>query len=339
MQIKSVQSSKELSHREGMYNELTREDFARLFGTTIDDIPDGCQELIAKMDFRYKTLTGAERDQIILRVLKTIDSDSLSVVGGGRKSVWEKGWAENYQNFLEKDYDINELVPKYYRPGQILRLYRDYITTYAPNFEFNFFKVFRLWLFKKYFKDAKSIYEFGCGPGHNLIALAEFFPARKIHGLDWSVSSRDLVNKIADVHKYNLTGHLFDMFSPDNTLEITRNSAILTIGALEQLGCDYELFLQFLLKKSPKLCLNVEPLCELYDGNYLLDYLAIKYMQKRKYLMNYLDRLKQLENDGKIEILTTHRMLFGSLYYEGWSFVLWKSKEDEEHKRTCDIKS
>jgi hypothetical protein len=339
MQIKSVQPSKGLSYREQVYKELTLEDFALLFGTTIDDIPDDCQELIAKKDFRYEILAGAERDQTILRVLKTIDSDSLSVVGSGRKSVWEKGWAENYQNFMGKDYDINELIPKYYRPSQILRLYRDYVITCDPNFEFNFFKVFRLWLFKKYFKDADSIYEFGCGPGHNLVELAELFPARKIHGLDWSVSSRDLVNKIAEVHKYNLTGHLFDMFSPDDTLEITQNSAILTIGALEQLGCDFELFLQFLLKKPPNLCLNVEPLCELYDEDYLLDYLANKYMQKRKYLMNYLDRLKQLENDGKIEILTTQRMLFGSLYYEGWSFVLWKPKKDGEHKRICNIKS
>lgn len=339
MQIKSVQPSKELSYKEEMYNELTLEDFARLFGTTVDDIPDDCRELIAKTDFRYKTLTEAERDQTILRVLKTIDSDSLSVVGSSRKSIWEKGWAENYQNFLGKDYDINELVPKYYRPGQALRLYRYYVTTCDPNFEFNFFKVFRSWLFKKYFKDAKSIYEFGCGPGHNLVTLAELFPTKKIHGLDWSVSSRYLVNKIAEVHKYNLTGHLFDMFSPDDTLEITKNSAILTIGALKQLGSDHESLLQFLPKKSPELCLNVEPLCELYDGEYLLDYLAIKYMQKRNYLMNYLDRLRQLENDGKIEILTIQRMFFGSLYYDGWSFILWRPKKDGEHRRICNIKN
>lgn len=339
MQIKSVQPSKELSYREEIYNELTLEDFARLFGTTIDDIPYDCRELIAKMDFRYKILTGAERDRIILCVLKKIHSDSLSVVGNGRKSIWEKGWAENYHNFLSKDYDINELTPKYYRPNQTLRLHRNYVATCEANFEFNFFKVFRSWLFKKYFKDAKSIYEFGCGPGHNLVTLAELFPTKKIHGLDWSVSSRDLVDKIAEVHKYNLAGHLFDMFSPDNTLEITKNSAILTIGALEQLGSDHESFLQFLLKKSPELCLNVEPLCELYDGDHLLDYLAIKYMQKRKYLMNYLGRLRQLENDGKIEILTTQRMFFGSLYYDGWSFVLWRPKKDGAHRRICNIKN
>lgn len=316
-----------LSPEDHRDSELTLDDFARLFGTTIDDIPSDCRELIAKTDFRYKILVGEERDKVLLDVLKKIDSGKLTVAGKEKKVTWEKGWSENLQNFLEKNYDINELIPKYYRPGQVLRIYRNYATTYDPSFEFNFFTVFRLWLFRKYLKDAESVYEFGCGPGHNLVALAELYPEKKIHGLDWVIASRDLVNKIAEVHKYNITARLFDMFSPDENLEIANNSAILTIGAFEQLGRDYESFLQFLLKKSPMLCLNVEPFCELYDEDHLLDYLAIKYQEKRKYLANYLDRLRQLENEGKIEIFKTQRMLFGGLHYDGWSFVVWKPKK------------
>ena len=308
------------------YAEVTLEDFARSFGTTVEDIPDDCKELIVKTDFRYKKVEGKERDKVLLDVLKKIESGQLNVVGKEKKDVWEKGWSENLQNFKERSYDINELIPNYYRPDRVLRIYRNYASTADPNFEFNFFKVFRLWLFKKYLKDVESIYEFGCGPGHNLVALAELYPEKEIHGLDWAVASRDLANKIAEVHKYNITGHLFDMFSPDETLEITNNSAILTFGALEQLGRDYESFLQFLLKKSPILCLNVEPFHELYDKDNLLDYVAIKYQEKRRYLSGYLDRLWQLENEGEIEILKTQRMLFGSLYYDGWSFVIWKPK-------------
>ena len=75
------------------------------------------------------------------------------------------------------------------------------------------------------------------------------------------------------------------------------------------------------------LCLNVEPLCELYDEDHLFDYVAIKYQEKRNYLAGYLDRLRQLESEGKIEILKIQRMLFGNLHYEGWSFVLWKPKK------------
>lgn len=327
IRTKREQLPNESSDEEHKDSELTLEDFARLFGTTIDDIPDDCRELIAEMDFRYRKLSGDERDKVLLDILKKIGSGQLTVVGKKKKVIWEKGWSENLQNFLQKNYDINELTPKYYRASQVLRIYQNYATTYNPNFEFNFFKVFRLWFFKKYLKDAESVYEFGCGPGHNLIALAELYPEKRIHGLDWAVASRDLVNKIAEVYEYNITGHLFDMFSPDENMEIANNSVIMTIGALEQLGRDYESFLQFLLRKSPMLCLNVEPFCELYDKNHLLDYIAIKYQEKRKYLVGYLNRLRQLESEGKIEILKTQRMLFGGLHYDGWSFVVWKPKK------------
>ncbi len=317
----------ELSSKDHTYSELTLEDFARLFGTTIDDIPNDCRELIAKTDFRYRKVSDDERDKVLLDILKKIDSGQLTVAGREKKVIWEKGWHENLQNFLGKNYDINKLIPRYYRPGRVLKIYRNYARTYDPNVEFNFFKVLQLWLFRKYLKGAESVYEFGCGPGHNLVALAELYPEKKLYGLDWSVASRDLVNKVAEVYRYNITGHLFDMFSPNENLEITNNSAILTIGGLEQLGRDYESFLQFLLKKSFILCLNVEPFSELYDKDHLLDYVAIKYQEKRNYLTGYLDRLRQLESEGEIEILKVQRMLFGNLHYDGWSFVVWKLKK------------
>lgn len=309
------------------YSDLTLEDFAHLFGTTVDDIRDDCRELIDSMDFRYKRVSNLERDKTLLRVLKTIESGSLSVVGQNRQSVWEKGWAENLQNFLKKDADIRELVPKYYRPGQVLRLNRNYVTTCDPNFEFNFFRVFRLWLFQQYLKDVELVYEFGCGPGHNLAALAELYPEKKMHGLDWSVTARDLVNKIADRYNYNVTGHVFDMFSPDQSLGIANNSVVITFGALEQLGHNYKSFLQFLLEKSPALCLNVEPLEELYDRDNLFDFLALKYQEKRGYLAGYVNNLRQLEDEGAIEILKMHRMLLGNVHYEGWSYVVWRPKK------------
>lgn len=322
-----AQNSQSLGALSEINSTLTLDDFARSFGTTVDDIPYDCRELIAKSDFRYRILTGEERDKVILSVLKKIDYDQLTVVGKNRKGIWEKGWSENLQNFVEKNYNVDELIPKYYRPGLVLRFCGNYITTLDPNFEFNFFKVFRLWLFRKYLKDVESVYEFGCGPGHNLVVLAKLYPEKKIHGLDWTNASCELVNKIAEVHNYNITGHLFDMFSPDEKLELPGKSAIMTFGALEQLGRNFEAFLQFLLRKCPALCLNVEPLHELYNEEHLLDYLAIRYQDKRNYLAGYLEHLRQLGNKDKIEILKTQRIFLGNLNYEGWSFVLWRPKK------------
>ncbi len=48
----------ELADKNTEISELKLDDFASLFGTTIDDIPDDCRELIAKMDFRYRNYSS-----------------------------------------------------------------------------------------------------------------------------------------------------------------------------------------------------------------------------------------------------------------------------------------
>lgn len=304
--------------------ELTVKNFAYLIGTSVDDIPAECQHLLSCHDFRYEVLTGHAHDAMLVDVLKKIDSGKLSVTGKEKQPVWESGWSENLQDFIANGYNIEDLVPKYYRPGQPLRIDRTYARGYAPCFEYNFFKVLRTWIYTKYLKDAGSVYEFGCGPGHNLVALAKQHPEKNLYGFDWARSSVELVNKIADVYKLNITGRLFDMFSPDDSVQFADSSAVITMGALEQLGDNYGAFLQFLLRKAPAQCVHVEPLCELYDENELLDYIAIKHHKKRNLLGNLLESLRQLESRGKIEIVKIQRVLVGGLLEDGWSYVVWK---------------
>ena len=69
---------------------------------------------------------------------------------------------------------------------------------------------------------------------------------------------------------------------------------------------------------------HVEPTYEVYDQDLLFDYLAAKFHSKRGYTMGYLPRLKQLELDGKIEILNVKRLNFGSLFFEGFTNIIWK---------------
>ena len=68
----------------------------------------------------------------------------------------------------------------------------------------------------------------------------------------------------------------------------------------------------------------MEPLCELYDPDNLVDYVAYRYHKQRGYLDGYLTRLRQLEAEGRIEILKTQRVYFGNLYHEGYSFIAWR---------------
>jgi len=302
-------------------HEVTLEDFARSFGTTVDDIPDSCRDIIAKSDFRYEILKGEERDKVLLDVLKKIKSDTQIIGAPEREDAWEKGWEENLQDFIQSGHDLNKLVPKFIRPNQAIRLDQNYIMPCNPDFELDYFSAFRLWLFEKYLKEFDSIYEF------NLVVLARLYPEKNLYGLDFVPSSVNLVNEIGKAYNWNMRGHLFDMLSPDENLEIGDNSAIFTIGAVEQLAGKFEAFLQFLLKRSPALCMHVEPTIELYDENNLIDYLAIKFHRKRGYTENYLTRLRELETQNRIEILKAKRPFFGSLYMEGYSYIVWRPRE------------
>lgn len=84
---------------------------------------------------------------------------------------------------------------------------------------------------------------------------------------------------LGEIYGWNMTGHLFDMLSPDENFEIADDSAIFTIGTVEQLASNFEPYLQFFLKRSPKLCIRVESTIEQYEENILIDYLAMKFQR------------------------------------------------------------
>ena len=218
---------------------------------------------------------------------------------------------------------LSKLVPKFVKEGEVVRLEGNYVRPAAADFETNFVSVLRLWLFKTYLEDASHIYEFGCGTGHNLAALAELFPDKAIRGADWTDSSRQILSLLREHHGYDISGDVFDMLAPDDTYQLESNSAVFTIGTMEQLGQEFEPFLQYLLSESPRVCINVETVYELYDQENLFDYVAGSYLCKRGYLRGYLPRLRELEHLGKIRILQARRT-FGSLYHDGYSFVVWE---------------
>lgn len=118
--------------------------------------------------------------------------------------------------------------------------------------------------------------------------LAKTFPEKRQCGLGWASKSKDLIDEIAKTFGWELQGKLFDLLSPDEQLMISENSAVLTLGALEQTGANYERFLQFPLRASPKVCIHIEPIVEWYDESNIIDYLVILYDRQRNYLRNSL---------------------------------------------------
>jgi len=303
---------------------VAAKDFAKSFGAGERDVLDKCSQLIGSYNFSYNCIEGEQRDQLIVSILKRIEEDSQIIGEPKRKSVWQNGWQENLNDFIKSGHDLNTLVPKFIRPKQPIRFMQKYILPQAPEFELQFFNVYRQWLFKTYFNDVNNCYEFGCGTGFNLVALAKLYPKMKLYGLDFVKSSYDLVNEIAKAHHLNLSGHLFNMIEPDAHLRIKFNSGVFTIGAIEQLRGKFHDFIEYLIQNKPKVVIFTEPMVELYDIERLEDYLAYKFQEKRGYTRNLLPYLKKLEKQGRVKIEKIQRLYFGSLFMEGYNLIVWR---------------
>lgn len=307
-------------------NHLLVKDFSEIFGVSSEKIPEDIKELIGKSDFSYRRLDSSGIKEVVLKILKRIDSPDLGIAGAQGKERWVRGWQENLDNFIKSGYDINELVPKFIRPNQPIRMFGDYVMPINSEFELYFYKIFRLWLFREYLARFDTVYEFGCGTGFNLVELAKLYPQKNLHGLEWVEPSVEILRLLRERSGYNITGHLFDMFSPDKNLEVVPGSVFLAIGALEQIGKNFNQFLDFVLEKKPSLFVHVDSITELYDENNLSDYLALKHDIKRNYLQGYLTRLRELEKEGRVEIMKVQKISCGGLYHDGYSQIIWKPK-------------
>lgn len=299
-------------------------DFADIFGTTVDLLPDSCRQQIAAGNWNYRILAGTERDAVILDLLSRIESRRLTFVENEDKSRWEKGWNENLEAFKASG-RLDDLLPKYLRPGLPVRLYGDFVRPEDPNFETNWYTIYREWFVNRYLRGFSHIFEFGSGSGFNVAYLAHSFPKAQITGLDWAMAAVEIVEALRVSHGLNTVGRHFDFFHPDDSLEMPPGSAVFTVGALEQTGTQWGAFLDFLLRKKPACCFHIEPIHEWYDPeNNLVDYTAWKAHEVRNFWRGFPGRIIELEKAGKARILKTKRINFGSLVLEGYSQLIWR---------------
>ena len=306
--------------------KLSIDDISIMLGIPVNEVPYECRQIVEKNNLSYNILENEDRDQIILNILRILETN-LSISGTSRLRDWEDGWEENYNRFVSSGYNLEELIPFYYRKEELqpLRLFHNFIIPEDPYFSLNILAIIRAWIGITFLKPFDHIYEIGCGPAHNLVAYSNMFPDKLFYGLDWSKSSQKIINAIHKSHGLNINGNHFEMFSPNDKINITSNSAVLTIGSMEQLGRKHGRFMQYLLDKSPGICIHLEPMYELYDQDNLFDYLAARYNEMRGYLVGYYPRLQELEKIGEIEILIVKKHI-GNLYNDGWTTVAWKPK-------------
>lgn len=297
------------------------EDIAKLFN---DKLSDYVKNKISEYKLVYSPLEKKEEEQVIIKIIDTLLDPFLIYSGPHRLKQWEKGWDQNLKK-LTKEKTTDAVLPHYFGKHEINRLNQTFVKGVSPNYERNIFYVVVDYVFDKYLREFENIYEFGCGTGQNLLKAREVNPSANLYGLDWAKSSQKIIEKMISINLVkNIKGINFDLFKPDKKIKILDNSAVYTLGSLEQVGHDYKAFISYLLKNKPAICINIEPIAEVLDANKLIDNLAIKYFRKRNYLNGYLDYLKKLEKQNKITITEIKRTYIGSMFAECYSVIVWK---------------
>ena len=269
------------------------------------------------------------QDQELKEVKLLVDEIfRLDLVSASRKRMpdWEDGWGQNLRDF-EKDFLPENLFPKYFGKYPINRLNQKLVLSNTEHFELKMLRSLQTWIFDEYLSDFDSIYEFGCGTGHNLIFLRKFNAFAKLTGLDWVESSQALITLIGkQAQDTKLFGQKFDYFNPNSDLVLEENSAVFTVASLEQIGSEFLPFVNFLFRNQPKLIVHIEPFEDLLDPYNLLDNLSIQYMRKRGYINGYCEYIQDLESQGKAKIHKFQRSFIGSRFIDGYTILIWSPR-------------
>lgn len=264
-----------------------------------------------------------ERDQAILEMVKAVYEDVLPVSGPARHPIWEKGWGENLNAFKPEQVGREIAKPHYFNKYPIVRWGGDIFLAESEDYEYNMLAVIQDWLFDRHLRSARHVYEFGCGTGHNLFRVRDINPTTKLCGADWSQSAVEFISLQArHGATHSLSSVRFDFFNPSG-LKLEPKAAAYTVAALEQVGTQFEPFVNWLISQSPSIVLHIEPIGEVLDENVLLDRLSLRYFSKRNYLQGYLAHLQGLERAGRVKLHDVVRTRIGSKFIEGYTAIVW----------------
>lgn len=278
----------------------------------------------------HRTLRQEDRDRVILEELNHngFTSRLPNVDDPGREEVWERCWNDCAINFFQNR-EPEDLIPPYFTDSQYInRFLGDYVTADDPQWLYHTWCALREQIFHKYLRDHPEIHEYGCGSGFNLVALNKLYPSKRLVGFDRSTAAVQLVSRVREVLEIDadLNGYGNDLTNPQLYTADYSTVAVCTFGALEQVGWNWVPFVEMMLRVKPALCLHVEPVLELYDESILFDWLAARYHRARGYLRGFLPGLRQLELQGKIDLVKVDRVKLGNRHTEGFSLIMWRPR-------------
>jgi hypothetical protein len=307
--------------------KLTSADFAESFGELEGELHESVKSLIEESQMSLSPITDHERDLLLIEIIERIRADKQVIGAQDRTAAWERGWAENLELFRQDTSSDAALVPRFVRPGLPIRWFKQYYNSNLSNFELGYINILRQHVITKYFTDTDFLYEFGAGTGFNLLHAHKVFPQMNLIGTDFVQPAVELMNEVGAKRKIPLKASLFNMLTPGlEEMILEPNSAVWTFGSIEQLGGQVDPIIKYLISSKVKVCVHIEPVVEFYDEESLEDYLAKWFQSKRGYSEGLVKLLFRYQAEGKIEILKSQRLNFGSLMMEGYNLLVWRPK-------------
>ena len=122
------------------------EDFQEVFGENLSDYVKG---RIKEYQFEYGEITSEEFQELLLKIVKTLNSDQIVKAGEHRLGEWEKGWGENFDLIESGSSSVNNLIPKYFEKYNVVRWNGKFIQPLTERFEKNSLSIILDWVFDK----------------------------------------------------------------------------------------------------------------------------------------------------------------------------------------------
>tara|TARA_B100000214_G_C23878088_1_gene585923 strand:+ start:44 stop:952 length:909 start_codon:yes stop_codon:yes gene_type:complete len=300
-----------------MQNKLTKDEVLNHFNILYDDLPKSIQLQLDKFfPIQYNELNSEQYNEYYELCLEMLNK-KLEV-------DWQDDWFSVLQNLRTNNDNVKSIIrPKWFRKNAFVNIQNCLSLTETPYVDWEYQLITRQMLFYTHLKDIDNICEFGSGSGTNFYLINQILQDKNFILSDISVTSLKIIQELKrKLNRNNLTYSNIDI-EQDIDLELPDNTAVITTSVLEQIGDNYNNFINFILKEKPQIVINVEPIVELLDSKSGFDNVMNLYCEKRKYLTGYLTELEKLEKQKKIKIIMKKRTMVSGTFIEN-SVLIWK---------------
>jgi hypothetical protein len=281
-------------------------------------------------ELSYRPLETARGRALMTEIETIIAERRFRIVGqASAQDVWERGWREVADRLAAAEtVGIETLKPQYFRPGVPFRLLGHYVVPETAYFEYYAGIAIRRQLMGHFLPGSNDIVELGCGTGINLMLAADLFRDARLTGADWASATLEILDRLGRAMGRQIHRVLYNMLDQSGRadLPITRETDVLTVHALEQLGANAQPVVDWLVAQRPRRCLHIEPIVDFYDTTDPFDDVACRYHLARGYLLGLAPALTRAAQEGRISIIGQGRVKLGNEFHEAYSYIAWEPR-------------